>query len=101
MTGTMRPDPRQRGLNQLALATASRCGVDVDAVAGDVVNTSPINGEPLADAQLGRRLRRRRHASPGHRRPSCSGARFRPRPEARWSSGWASCSPCTRTTSPP
>ena len=48
MTGTMRQIPDGTALNKLALATASRCGVDVDAVAGDVMNTSPINGEPLA-----------------------------------------------------
>ena len=36
MTGTMRQIPSSSALNQLALATASRCGVDVDAVAGDV-----------------------------------------------------------------
>jgi aldehyde dehydrogenase (NAD+) len=47
MTGTMRQIPNGSALNQLALATARRCGVDVDA-AGDVVTTSPINGEALA-----------------------------------------------------
>ena len=48
MTGTMRQIPSSSALNELALATASRCGVDASAVAGDVVTTSPINGEPLA-----------------------------------------------------
>ena len=48
MTDTMRQIPNSSALNQLALATAGRCGVDVDAVTGDVVTTSPINGEPLA-----------------------------------------------------
>ena len=65
MTGTMRQIPDSSALNQLALATASRCGVDVDAVAGDVMNTSPINGEPLAVAQLGHRRHRRRQRHPG------------------------------------
>ena len=46
MTGTMRQIPDSAALNQLALATARRCGVDLDAVAGDVMNTSPVNGEP-------------------------------------------------------
>ena len=100
MTGTMRQIPDSAALNQLALATASRCGVDVDAVAGDVMNTSPINGEPLATLSWVT-APPSTTASPGRRRPSCSGARFRPRPEAPWSSAWASCSPYTRTTSPP
>ena len=49
MTGTRHQIPSGSTLNQLALATASRCGVDVDAVAGGVGTTSPINGERLAD----------------------------------------------------
>jgi aldehyde dehydrogenase (NAD+) len=49
MTGTKHQIPSGSALNQLALATASRCGVDVDAVAGGVGTTSPINGERLAD----------------------------------------------------
>ena len=49
MTGTMRQIPNGSALNQLALDTARRCGVDVDAAAGDVVTTSPINGEALAN----------------------------------------------------
>ena len=48
MTGTMHQIPSAAALDRLALETASRCGVDVDAVAGDVVTTSPINGEALA-----------------------------------------------------
>ena len=48
MTGTPHQIPSSSALNRLAVATASRCGVDVDAFAGDVVTTSPINGEPLA-----------------------------------------------------
>lgn len=47
MTGTMRQLPDSSALNRLARATASRCGVDVDAVAGDVTTASPINGGPL------------------------------------------------------
>ena len=48
MTDTMRKIPNSSALNQLALTTAGRCGVDVDAVTGDVVTISPINGESLA-----------------------------------------------------
>jgi aldehyde dehydrogenase (NAD+) len=48
MTVTMRQIPGSSGLQELALATAGRCGVDPGAVAGDVVTTSPINGAPLA-----------------------------------------------------
>jgi L-aminoadipate-semialdehyde dehydrogenase len=48
MTGTMHHIPSGSALNKLALATARRCGVDVDAVAGGVVTTSPVNGEQLA-----------------------------------------------------
>jgi aldehyde dehydrogenase (NAD+) len=48
MTGTLHQIPSGTALHRLAVATASRCGVDVDAFAGDVVTTSPINGEPLA-----------------------------------------------------
>ena len=40
------PSPSE--LSQLALDTARRCGVDLDAMAGDVVTTSPVNGGPLA-----------------------------------------------------
>jgi aldehyde dehydrogenase (NAD+) len=49
MNGTMRQIPSSAALRQLARDTAGRCGVDLDAVAGDVVNTSPVNGAPLAD----------------------------------------------------
>jgi aldehyde dehydrogenase (NAD+) len=40
------PSPSE--LNQLAVDTARRCGVDLDAMAGDVVTISPVNGGPLA-----------------------------------------------------
>ena len=40
------PSPSE--LNQLAVDTARRCGVDLDSMAGDVVTTSPVNGGPLA-----------------------------------------------------
>ena len=36
MTSTMHQIPSSSALNQLALETARRCGVDVDAVAGEV-----------------------------------------------------------------
>ena len=48
MTGSTQHMPSGSTLNRLALATAGRCGVDVDAVAGDVETVSPVNGEPLA-----------------------------------------------------
>jgi aldehyde dehydrogenase (NAD+) len=49
MTGTTRQIPDSSALKELALATARRCGVDLDAdVTGDAMTTSPINGEPLA-----------------------------------------------------
>ena len=49
MIGTMRQIPSSSALHRLALDTATRCGVDVDAVAGDVVTVSPVNGQRLAD----------------------------------------------------
>ena len=49
MTSTMHQIPSSASLNQLALDTARRCGVDVDAIGGDVVNTSPVNGQRLVD----------------------------------------------------
>ena len=53
MTGTKHQIPSGSALNRLALATAARCGVDVDAVAGDVMTTSPVNGERLAHMKWG------------------------------------------------
>ena len=50
MSDTMRQIPSSSALNDVALATARRCGVDASAVAGDMVTTSPINGERLAGA---------------------------------------------------
>ena len=49
MTNAIHQIPDGSTLNRLALDTARRCGVDVDALAGDVVNTSPVNGERLVD----------------------------------------------------
>jgi aldehyde dehydrogenase (NAD+) len=49
MTSTMHQIPSGASLHQLALDTAARCGVDLDALAGDVVNTSPVNGQRLVD----------------------------------------------------
>jgi aldehyde dehydrogenase (NAD+) len=49
MTSTMHQIPSSESLHRLALDTAARCGVDVGAIAGDVVNTSPVNGQRLAD----------------------------------------------------
>ncbi|HEU5037771.1 MAG TPA: aldehyde dehydrogenase family protein [Nocardioides sp.] len=40
--------PSQTELATLALETARRCGVDTDALAGDVTTVSPINGQPVA-----------------------------------------------------
>ena len=49
MTSAMHQIPDSSTLHRLAVETARRCGVDVEAVAGDVVNTSPVNGERLVD----------------------------------------------------
>jgi aldehyde dehydrogenase (NAD+) len=49
MTSTEHRIPSSAALTQLASETARRCGVDVDALGGDVANTSPINGEHLVD----------------------------------------------------
>ena len=49
MTSTRHEIPSSTTLQQLALDTAARCGVDVDAIGGDVVNASPVNGERLVD----------------------------------------------------
>ena len=49
MTSTMHQIPSGASLHRLALDTAARCGVDVEAITGDVVNTSPVNGQRLAD----------------------------------------------------
>ncbi len=49
MTSAMHQIPDSSTLNALAVETARRCGVDVEAVAGDVVNNSPVNGERLVD----------------------------------------------------
>ena len=100
MTGTMRQIPDSAALNQLALATASRCGVDVDAVAGDVMNTSPINGEPLASLSwvTGPTV------DDSVTRAQAAFLQWRAVPApARGAlvKRWASCSPYTRTTSPP
>ena len=40
--------PTQDELSALTLETARRCGVDVDAHAGDTASRSPINGLPVA-----------------------------------------------------
>ncbi|MFC5176532.1 aldehyde dehydrogenase family protein [Nocardioides taihuensis] len=40
--------PTQAELATLALETARRCGVDLDAVAGDVTTVSPVNGQRVA-----------------------------------------------------
>ena len=49
MTSTMHQIPSSSTLSRLALDTARRCGVDLDAVAGDVATTSPVNGEHLVN----------------------------------------------------
>ena len=42
------PDiPNASVLHQLAVTTAARCGVDLDAFSGEVRTTSPINGQQL------------------------------------------------------
>ncbi|MFC7495941.1 MULTISPECIES: aldehyde dehydrogenase family protein [unclassified Nocardioides] len=40
--------PSQSELSALALETARRCGVDVEALTGDVTSASPINGQGVA-----------------------------------------------------
>jgi len=89
MSDTMRQIPSSSALNDVALATARRCGVDASAVAGDVVTTSPINGERLAGATWST-VPPSTTPSRGRRPPSCSGAEFRPLQGVRWSSGSAS-----------
>jgi aldehyde dehydrogenase (NAD+) len=49
MTSTEHRIPSSAALTQLVSETARRCGVDVDALGGDVANTSPVNGEHLVD----------------------------------------------------
>src|SRR5680860_164823 len=49
MTSPMHQIPSSSTLNELAVAKARRCGVDVDAVGGDVANASPVNGERLIE----------------------------------------------------
>ncbi|MDF2968577.1 MAG: Aldehyde Dehydrogenase [Nocardioidaceae bacterium] len=49
MTSPMHRIPSGSTLNRLALDTAGRCGVDVEAVAGQEVTTSPVNGERLLE----------------------------------------------------
>ena len=39
--------PTAYRLTEIARTTLDRCGVDVDALAGDVTTRSPINGEPV------------------------------------------------------
>ena len=43
--------PTQDELSTLALETARRCGVDVDATAGGTDSRSPVNGLPVASLQ--------------------------------------------------
>ena len=49
MTSPMRRIPSGSTLNRLALDTARRCGVDMEAVAGQEATTSPVNGERLVE----------------------------------------------------
>jgi aldehyde dehydrogenase (NAD+) len=49
MTSTEHQIPSSATLNRLVLDTARRCGVDTEALAGDVANTSPVNGEHLVN----------------------------------------------------
>ena len=97
MTSTMHQIPSGASLHQLALDTAARCGVDVDAIAGDVVNTSPVNGQRLVDLGWVDGLDRRRHgragagrlpavasgAGPGARRPGQAAGRAARRAQGR------------------
>ena len=76
-----------------------RCGVDLDAIAGDRPVTSPVNGEPLASAPLAGRGRRGRRRRAGRRGVPDLAHGARAGPRRRWSAGSASCSASTRTTS--
>jgi aldehyde dehydrogenase (NAD+) len=49
MTSAMRQIPSGSTLTRLALDTARRCGVDMEAVAGQEATTSPVNGERLVE----------------------------------------------------
>jgi len=49
MTSAMRQIPSGSTLTRLALDTACRCGVDMEAVAGQEATTSPVNGERLVE----------------------------------------------------
>ncbi|MGH3359518.1 MAG: aldehyde dehydrogenase family protein, partial [Nocardioidaceae bacterium] len=40
--------PSSSQLFDIARTSLDRCGVDIDALAGDTRNNSPVNGEPLA-----------------------------------------------------
>jgi aldehyde dehydrogenase (NAD+) len=48
---TTQQTTRSPDLHSLATETARRCGVDIDAIAGDVVTTSPVNGLPLSSVR--------------------------------------------------
>ena len=65
MTDTMRQIPSSSALNEVALATARRCGVDAAPWRATMVTTSPINGEPLAGVTWVDSRRRRRHRRAG------------------------------------
>jgi aldehyde dehydrogenase (NAD+) len=43
--------PSSATLNQLAIETARRCGVDLEAATGKVAHHSPVNGERLLDME--------------------------------------------------
>jgi aldehyde dehydrogenase (NAD+) len=49
MTGDIHRIPSRSTLHHVALESARRCGLDVDACAGDGVTISPVNGQHLAD----------------------------------------------------
>ena len=45
--------PTSERLTEIARTTLDRCGVDVDALGGEVTNRSPINGEPVFSVAYG------------------------------------------------
>ena len=84
MTPAPRSLPTPRSCGSQALDAARRCGVDVDAVAGDGPARSPINGAPLARVRWQRRGRGGRRGDPRPRGVPRLAHRARAGPRRRW-----------------
>ena len=91
MATTPAPIPSADDLQDLARATAGRCGVALGALAASRATTSPINGEHLQLPGVGRRRSRglRGRARTAGLPVVADGAGARG--AAPSSSGWASC----------